>query len=225
MKALKYGLALVLGLSMLSFGVQAFAQASGQTQEVTPANPNTLPEVPATVAMGQPDPQAAQSQRGVVTPKQVEDLIMQREFAKAVETFEKFMKTAQGDACNLIYLRYTFYDRLMEVDRDQVAAYKVKRDASIVELEKNCPNMADLYVLKVQLYGEGKPDSVVKWLDKAIELDPTYAISYGMRADALWLLQEDEKACADYKKAAELNDQPARMRYAERCANRETDNK
>lgn len=221
MKTLKYGLTLMLGLGMLGFSARLQAQASGQTADVVPANAQALPDVPQMQVQGAPAQQAEeQPQRGIPTPKAIEALMDKQDYETAVKEFDKFIKTAKGNGCTLNYLRYTFYSRLQMEDREHAADYQAKRQAVVADMEQQCPDMPETYIAKTQLYGDGKPDSVVVWMDKAIEFDQTLGMCYSMRADALWLLQEDEKACADYKKAVELNDQPSKMRYMERCANR-----
>lgn len=219
MKALKYGLTLVLGLSM-GWGAQAFAQASGQTQEVVPNNPNTLPEVPI-VGSQDVDSLDEHPQRGVPTPKAIEDMIRNKEFAKAVSEFEKFMKKANGNPCDLIYLRVTFYGNLRHVDTNaiQIEQYKAKEEQYISELEKKCPNMPEIYVIKAFLEsndGENQ-EILIQYLTKAIELDNEYSMGYSMRGNAYWNLGQTEKACADFKKAAQLKDQMGLMLYQQNC--------
>lgn len=217
MKALKYGMALVLGLSLSVCGAQVFAQASGQTQEVTPNNPNTLPEVPAASQTGQVAQQAEeQPQRGVPTPKAIEKMVDNGEYDAAVKEFEKFMKTAKGNPCDLIYLPYTFYDRLRMEDTSKTAFYQQKADMYINKYLQTCGNTVDGYLLKESV-GERIPDSTVARMTKAIAIEPNYAMLYTMRGDALWQLERTQEACADYAKAKELGDEYATMMVNTNC--------
>ncbi len=217
MKAWKYGLTLVLGLSM-GLGAQVFAQASGQTQEVVPNNPNTLPEEPAaTAGQDQIDQQVDEPQRGVPTPKVIENLVDKQEYAKAVEEFEKFIKTAKGNPCDLIYLRVSFYDRLALEDTSKAKAHQTKRDGFIKELEGKCAQMPDLYVLKARLDSDQSPEAAIRWMTKAIAVDPSYSFVYDMRGNAYWMLGQTEKACADFKKAKELDSNYTNYYYDTQC--------
>lgn len=218
MKTLKYGLTLMLGLTMLGFGARLQAQSSSQTADVVPAHATPLPDVPAATAVGNGQV-ADEPQRGIPTPKAIEELINKKDYESAVKEFDKFIKAAKGDACELIYLRYTFYSRMMIEDMAHAADHKAQREACIEDLEKQCPNMPETYMVKTHVHGDGNPEAVLKWMDKAIEIDPKFAAAYIVRADALWLLQEDEKACDDYQTAAEMGDRPAQIRYRERCPN------
>lgn len=202
MKALKYGLTLMLGLSMLGFSARVQAQTSGQTANVVPAHATPLPEV-------QLAQQSAMSQegeqRGIPTPKHIEDMVAEGKFVEAETEFNAFIKKAQGDPCNLLYLRMSFYTRLMRDDVANAQAHQAKRDGYLAELEKTCPNMADLYIFKASMDPNQSPENIIYWMTKAAEADASYSLIYIMRSDAYRALGQTEKACADLKKVKELN--------------------
>lgn len=215
MKAWKYGLTLVLGLSM-GLGAQVFAQASGQTAVVTPENPNTLPEISST--MGQQSEMSSQGeQRGIPTPKYIEDMVTEGKFVEAETEFNKFIKKAKGDPCNLLYLRMSFYARLMRDDVANAQAHQTKRDEYIAELEKTCPNMADLYILKATIDPNQTPENIIYWMNKAAEVDKSYSFIYSMRGEAYRVLGQTEKACADFKKVKELDPDYTNYYYDTYC--------
>ena len=177
MKALKYGLTLMLGLSMLGLGTRVQAQSSGQTQAVTPEHPNTLADV-------QPAQQSTMTQggvqRGIPTPKYIEDMVSDGKFVEAEEEFNKFIKKAQGDPCDLLYLRMSFYARLMRDDIANAETHQAKRDGYISELEKTCPNMVDLHILKASMDPSASPENIIYWMDKAAAVDTSYSLIYMM---------------------------------------------
>ncbi|MDE5606435.1 MAG: hypothetical protein K2I68_03940 [Bacteroidales bacterium] len=218
MKALKYTLTLILGLGMLGFSARVQAQASGQTSEVVPAHATPLPEVPAQVQDEQPAQQVEeQPQRGMVTPKAIEELMDNRDFESAIKEFEKYMKTAKGDPCDLIYLPLSFYERLRMEDASKTDLYQSKMDYYTNQFLQTCGNTVDGYLLKESL-GERIPDSTVASMTLAIEIEPNYAMLYTMRGDALWQLNRTQEACADFKKAMELKDEYAIHFYKINCA-------
>lgn len=231
MKALKYGLTLMLGLSMLGLSANLQAQSSGQTAAVVPTNADHLSsnlaadtnEVEDVFLLGDGRVgvivQEESAQRGIPTPNVVNDLIINKEYSQAVEKFEGFMKTAQASPCDLAYLQVTFYDRLMEEDPENKAFYQKSRDASIEQMESKCQKMAELYILKDRLDPDQSPETTIAWMDKAISVDSHYGTSYVLRGDAHWALGQTEKACADYKKAMELNDAVGSGNFAARCLN------
>lgn len=202
MKALKYGLTLILGLGMLGFSARVQAQASSQTAEVVPANATPLPDVPVAQEgqiLGE------EMQRGIPTPKYIEDMVTEGKFVEAETEFSKFIKKAQGDPCNLLYLRMSFYARLMRDDMANAEAHQAKRDSYLAELEKSCPNMSDLYIYKASMDPNPTPEKIIYWMDKAAAVDDSYSLIYMMRGDAYRALGQTEKACADLKKVKELN--------------------
>ena len=206
MKALKYGLALMLSLSMLGFNAQA--QSSKQTKKVVPSNAETSAEVIA--AANAPVEEissvvAKEPDRGIPTPKAIEDLLMQQNYTKAIEEFEKFIATAKGDACDLLYLPFTFYARLNYMDEAKSAEYTKKMNFYRNAYFEKCANSIEAYLLKDQMTEPRIPDSTVVWMTKAIEIDPAYAYLYSLRGEALWRLERKQEACADFEKAIELN--------------------
>ncbi len=200
MKALKYGLTLVLGLSM-GMGAQAFAQASGQTQEVIPNNPNTLPEV---VGPQSETSMPSGEQRGIPTPKYIEDMVTEGKFVEAETEFNKFIKKAKGDPCNLLYLSMSFYARLAREDSAKAQEHQTKRDEYMAKLETTCANMSDLYILKATTDANLTPERMIYWMDKAAAVDTSYSLIYSMRGEAYRALGQTEKACADFKRVKEL---------------------
>lgn len=216
MKALKYGLTLLLGLSVCGFGTRVSAQASGQTAEVVPANANPLPDVPATQTTA-PTQQQEQPQRGVPTPKAVEALVNNGEYTKAVEEFEKFIKTVKGNQCDMSYLPYTFYDRLLVEDTSRTAYYQEKVKFYADKFLSTCSNTVEAYLMKDSQANPRIPDSTIVWMTRAISLDKNYAILYTMRGEALWELKRTKEACADFEKAVGMNDGYAKEFYDMNC--------
>ena len=126
-------------------------------------------------------------------------------YETAVKEFEKFIKTAKGNPCDLIYLPMSFYMRLIDTDTSKTESYKDKVDFYFDQYMKTCGNTAEAYLLKNARMESQNFDSTVLLMTQAIALDPTYANLYFTRGSALWQLQQTEKACADYKKAKELD--------------------
>ena len=228
MKPLKYALLLGFGLMALSLRTPAAAQsASGLTKAVVPRHPQPLPDLDSLQALPpvQDNPQQAEQpqvewpQRGIPTPRPIEIMMDEGKFDQAVDEFEKYMTTAQGDACDLIYLPYTFYTRLLWEDASKTAFYQERRDFYIDTYLQTCGNTVEGYLLKEERMEPKNPDSTVVWMIKAIALDPTFDIPYLIRGHALWALQRPQEACADYKQAAERQNRDAKELYIQRCAN------
>lgn len=224
MKALKYGLTLVLGLGMLGCGAQAFAQASSkQTKKVASATVSQPSSENMTSAMVEEGPSpivAKEPDRGIPMPQAVENLLGQRDFTKAIEEFEKFIATSKGDPCDLLYLPYTFYGRLMWMDTSRVFEYQKKQKYYMSEYQKKCENTVEAYLMKDQSSNPRIPDSTIVWITKAIEIDSSYAMLYSVRGEALWQLQRKKEACADFEKAVELNNDSFAVEfYRSNCRN------
>lgn len=185
MKALKYGLTLLLGLSVCSFGTRVFAQASGQTAE------------------GQSVTE--QASRGVQMPETIMKMLDNGDYAKAVMEFEKFNKVAKGTPCDLKFLPFSFYYGLLGVDTTRTAFYQEKVDYYLGQFMQACGNTVEAYVLKESMMEPKNYDSTVVWMTAAIKLDPNYAHLYLTRGVALWELGQTKEACADFEKAKELN--------------------
>lgn len=221
MKALKYGLALMLGLSMLGFSARVQAQSSGQTAEVVPAHATPLPEVPAVQEQTPPqDVQADEElqQRGMPTPREIEKLMDKGDFETAIKEFDKFIKTAKGDPCDLIYLPLSFYMRLSE--EDTANSYKGKVDSYLNQFMKTCGNTVDAYMLQERVDYQG-PAKTVERMTQAMKYEPDYVVLYTMRGDALWQLNRAKEACADFAKAKELGDDSASMFLEVNCSEQE----
>lgn len=223
MKALKYGLTLILGLGMLGFSAQLQAQSSKQTKKVTPANAQTSESVKAVenAPVEETSPVVAKEpDRGIPTPKAIEDLLMQQNYTKAIEEFEKFIATAKGDTCDLLYLPYTFYARLNFMNPSQSSEYTRKMNYYMAEYQKQCGNSVEAYMLKAQESTPRIPDSTVVWMTKAIEIDSTYAYLYSVRGEALWQLARKKEACVDFEKAVALNNDSFAAEFVRmNCAN------
>ncbi|MDE5559358.1 MAG: tetratricopeptide repeat protein [Bacteroidales bacterium] len=207
MKALKYGLTLMLGLSMLGFSAQA--QSSKQTKKVVPSNAQTSESFEAVenAPAAEISPAVAKEpDRGIPTPKAVEELLMQQNYTKAIEEFEKFIATAKGDSCDLLYLPYTFYARLNFLHPSKSSEYTKKMKYYMAEYQRKCSNSVEAYLLKDDMTEPRIPDSTLVWMTKALEIDSTYARIYSIRGEALWQLQRHKEACADFEKAKELNE-------------------
>ena len=143
--------------------------------------------------------------RGIRPPVTIEDLLMKQAYDKAVMEFEKYIKTAQGNPCDLLQLSFGVYSRLLDEDTTKTAFYQEKADYYFNQYMQACGNTADAYLLKNARMEPQNFDSTVLWMTKAIELDSTYADLYLTRGNALWQLQQTEQACADFQKVKELN--------------------
>lgn len=214
MKALKFGLTLMLGLSM-GCGAQAFAQSSGQTAAVTPNNPNTLSEVPVAGEAVQ-DASQAEYQDALRPPMTVENLMGEGKFTEAVAELDKFVKSGQGDACYRMYVAYQTYTSLMNFDANQAAGYAQKRDALKAEMEKKCANSAVTYIMKAQQAGQ-TPGMVVTLMTKAMEIDPKLELCYELRGNALWQLGQSKEACADFAAGAKTGNPALSSLYNTYC--------
>lgn len=237
----------LLCLALLAFGLcttapAAAQSASSQTKAVVPRHPQPLPDIdsiqqamalellqndPATRAAFMPvfpdsaqiAAQREQPQRGMPTPRPIEIMMDEGKFDRAVSEFTKYMDTAQGDPCDLIYLPFTFYSRLLRDDTSKTAFYQEKADYYVDKFLQTCGNTVEGYQLKESLMEPKNPDSAVVWMTKAIALDSTVNMLYLVRAHALWELQRTREACADYKKAAEQRNWEAADMYEQRCTN------
>lgn len=176
MKALKYGLTLILGLSMLGFNARVQAQM------------------------------AAQQNNELRIPAQIGDFVDQQAYAKAMVEFEKFIKTVQSNPCESFRLSLMFYNDLLQVDTTKTAFYQEKVDSYTNQYLQSCGNTAYAYLLKNARMESQDFDSTVVWMTKAIALNSTDAYLYHVRGYALWQLQRTEEACVDYKKAKELDE-------------------
>ena len=230
MKPLKCALLLALGLMVLSLRTPAMAQsASGLTKAVVPRHPQPLPDLdslrqarPELFPIEIPDPALEKVQgepvhRGIPTPRPIEIMMDEGKFEQAVQEFTNYMDTVQGDPCDLIYLPYTFYNRLLFEDSSNHAFYEEKMDFYIDKFLKTCGNTAEGYLLKEMMQDLKNPDSTVLWMTKAIALDSTYNVLYLVRGHALWELQRTKEACADFKKAAEMRNTEGQEVYNGRC--------
>lgn len=222
MKVLKFGLTLILGLSM-GWGAQALAQsASSQTQEVVPQNGTSLPEVPAnqTQAAGEEiAPAPTSPQRGIPNSKKIEAMFANRQFDQIEAETDKYLNKAKGTECDKLLFRMGIQERLMVENYQNGAQHQAQAQAYQAQLEAQCPDMAEVYFFKAFAPGL-TPQEMLMYLNQAIEKDPTYGAPYVLRGDARWSL-EPEAACADYKKAAELQDGMAVLRLKERCTAKE----
>lgn len=215
MKALKYGMALILGLGMLVCGAQAQA-SSKQSGDIEIRQESGLPYVPN--AEEKVKPQPSQEQRGIPTPKNIEDLLMKEAYGQAVTEFEKFLAKSKTKSCDLTYLAYTFYDRLCWMDESNVSVYKQEKNRYINEFQEECGNTVEAYVMKNQEMELINWDSTVVWMTKAIEIEPSMGSLYTTRGSALWQLGQVNEACADFKKAMETDGAAAEM-YNMQCKN------
>lgn len=189
MKALKYGLTLILGLGMLGFGARVQAQVSEESEI----------NIQSTAQNNEPE-------RSAQMPESIDNLMKSRAYAKAMGEFEKYIKTAQGSACELKYQSYMFYNRLLGEDTTKTEFYQEKVNESLNQYLQSCGNTVEAYVLKNNQMQPQDFDSTVVWMTKAIALDAEYAFLYVTRGYALWELQRTKEACDDFKKAKELNE-------------------
>ena len=233
MKPLKYSLLLALGLMALGLRTPAMAQtASGQTKAVVPRHQQPLPDLdslrqarPELFPIEIPDPDPADVQRepvhrGIPTPRPIEIMMDEGKFEQAVREFTNYMDTVQGDPCDLIYLPFTFYVRLLGEDLSKTAFYQEKVDFYFDKFMKICGNTVEGYRLKEETMNPKNPDSTVVWMTKAIALDSTFDRLYLTRGYALWELQRTKEACADFKQAAGMQNPIGRDVYNERCLER-----
>ncbi|MDE6515365.1 MAG: hypothetical protein K2L03_04935 [Bacteroidales bacterium] len=233
MKPLKCALLLALGLMALSLRTPAMAQsASGQSKAVVPRHLQPLPDIdslrqarPELFPLEIPDPEPAEVQgepvhRGIPTPRSIEIMMDEGKFEQAVQAFTNYMDTVQGDPCDLIYLPYTFYNRLWWEDPSKAAFYQEKVDFYVDKFLATCGNTVEWYQVKEHVMNPKIPDSTVVWMTKAIALDSTVNRLYLMRGYALWVLQRTREACADFKKAAEMQNTEGRDVYNEWCLDR-----
>lgn len=188
MKTLKYGWTLLLGLTVLGFSMRVQAQTAGQ-----------------------------QNNEGVRIPAYIGDFVDQQAYGKAVMEFDKFIKTAPGDPCDLLQLSFMFYNNLLQEDTTKTDFYKNKVNSYRDQYLQSCGNTAYAYMLKNEQMDPQNFDSTVVWMTKAIALDATNGNLYLTRGYALWQLQRTEEACADYKKAKELDDEFYGSNYDTQC--------
>lgn len=224
-----------IAMLLSCLGSASAQSASGQTKAVVPRHPQPLPDLDslrqATPELFQTetlDQQIAmadtlfwepQPEKGIGPPEIVERLLREEKYAQAVQAFEYFGDTIQGEyeRCYLLYAYVLFYNYLIGMDRPQAVEYRAKRDARLAEMEKQCPDYIEFLLMKVYL--AENPQEVVKWTTAAIAVKPKAAF-FLSRANALWEMGQTEKACADYKQAAEKQHPDGGTLFIERCANR-----
>lgn len=217
---------LFAGLIVCGSFARAFAQASGQSAVVVPRHTIPLPELPvaeeASIVMPVVDSvvvdHVEQPHRGIPTPKAIEAMMDAGEYAEAVDAFERYIKTAEGDSCDLIYLPFTFYSRLLWEDSTKPDFYQGKVDFYVDKFLQTCGNTVDAYILRDLRHEPRMPDSTVVWMTEAIQLDSNYNILYITRGEAFWQLQRIKEACADFKRAA-VKDDYAKEFYEMNCLN------
>ena len=185
MKALKYGLTLILGLSMVC-GASVWAQEAGQAAQ--------------TGSEWRPKHEAPR------LPDAINNLLTSGAYTKAEAEFEKYMKTVKFDACDMIYVPYMFYSRLLEEDTTSTALYQEKVDAYANQYLQSCGNTFEAYMMRINKTDPQDFDAIVTLVTAAMQIEPDATFLYGMRGSALWQLQRTEEACADYKKAKELDE-------------------
>ncbi|MDE6439623.1 MAG: hypothetical protein K2K51_01185, partial [Bacteroidales bacterium] len=174
MNSLKYALLLGLGLMALGLRTPAMAQsASGQTKAVVPRHPQPLPDIDS---LKQTNPELfltesekeiqkikadtlfwePQPEKGIGPPAIVEQLLSEEKYAQAVQAFEYFGDTIQGEyeRCYLLYAYVMFYNYLINWDEAQTFDYRAKRDARLAEMEKQCPDYIEYLTMKAFLAEE-----------------------------------------------------------------------
>lgn len=213
MKALKYGWALMLGLSLSVGGAPLFAQSSGQSKAVTPQNPNPLPEVPEATAVTEPQGEYRDALR---PPVIIDNLMGSGKYTEVVTELDKLVKSGEGDACLRLFIAYQTYTSLKNFDPAQAEEYAQKQDVVKAELEKKCANSALTYLMKA-LESQGQPATVVAMASKAMEIDSTLGLCYELRGQALWQLNRAEEACADFAKGAETGNPGSVALYSTYC--------
>lgn len=231
MKALKYGLALCAGWCLISAGALVSAQSTAtQTAEVVPNNPNLWSANPvlASDAPPAPTPPPASTfnmstppppEGGIPPPQEAMDLLDKKEYAKAVEVFEKFLTTAKAPVCVMNFLPYMFYTLLVREDADSArsAYYKEKIGYYSENYLKNCSQTFDAYVMRADM--ASSPDSVIMWMEQAVKKYPNYSLPYERQGEALWKLERKKEACLSYEKAKNIGSPVAKEFYDVNCKN------
>lgn len=191
MKALKYGLTLVLGLSMLSgTGLRAQNIELAPPSEASPAGPTWQPK--------HEPPHLSETLRKYIASE---------DYNRALSEFEKYKKSASLTECEMVFVHYTFYSLLLDANTDtaKIAFYQGKIDTYANSFLQSCGNTVEGCIMKMARQVERIPDSTVAWMTIAIKLEPEMPMLYNTRGSALWELGQTEEACADFKKAKELD--------------------
>lgn len=231
MKAWKYGLALLLGLSVSGCGTQGFAQtATGLSGPVVPKHAVPMPEqeqpmagegqVALDTAVDLRQETGSMPERGIKTPEEVENLLQKGAYKQADQKLQKFLKKAQGGSynpCDLIYMPMTVYSRMMWADTLRQDYHREKRDFYIAQYLETCGHTVEAYELQDAMANPRTPETTIEWMTKAIQAEPDYSMSYRTRGEALWQLQRTQEACADFKKCADLKDGFCLDFYTVRC--------
>lgn len=185
MKTLKYGLTLILSLSMVC-GTSVSAQEAGQATQASSA--------------WRPKHEAPR------LPDAIDNLITSGAYAKAEAEFEKYMKTVKFEPCDMIYVPYMFYSRLLEEDTTSTAIYQEKVNAYAGQYLQSCGNTFEAYMMRINKTDPQDLDAIVTLVTAAMQIESDAVFLYGMRGSVLWQLQRTEEACADFKKAKELDE-------------------
>lgn len=130
MKTWKYGLALMLGLSVCGLA---------QAQQPNPEN------VP---------------QRGIQVPEAIDQLITKGEYAKAVTEFDSFLAKSKNKPCDVLNVSYSFYARLALTDAPEAMDYQTKATSYLNQYLSTCGNTADACMLQYWQSGGMVEDAV-----------------------------------------------------------------
>ena len=184
----------------------ALAQSAGASGEVTPKSnglSNTSVPVSSPTETSAVDPFARDRKfdREMHFPDNVRLAREKGEYDAAAALMEEFIlkdKKAKDNPCAAAVMRCFFYLLVKNVDPKYAESFKAALQTA--ENLPECSSKSALYYWKAKNIGYLEPDSVMNWLDKAIEAEP-YPDIYTMRGDKLYMIGETKKACADYKKA------------------------
>lgn len=194
----------------------ALAQSAGTSGEVTPKS-NGLSNTPAPKEEGtvvDPFARAKKFDRDVHFPENARMAAEKGDYDGAAAMIEDFMlkdKKVKENPCGCAVMRCYFYFQLRTLAPKYEEAFKAA--LQYAESLPQCATKSDLYLWKAKhlnfmYYNE---DTVMGWLDKAIAADP-YPDIYTTRGDR-WLQRiETKKACEDYKKAMN-EDEEAKAKY------------
>ncbi len=214
MKALKYGIALCIGLLA---GAPVLAQSSGQSGEINPKS-NNLQDFEETREHinGSPIPQglldAQKFDRDMHFPDDVRLALEQGHYAEAVAKMDAFVKKTKEDPCKVALMCCNLYAGIRWTE----PKYKADMMAALALAETKCTKSSDLYIWKIRIFGDEQPDSVMTWLNKAIEVEP-YPDIYYRRGEVYLQMGEVKKACADYKQAFDGGYMSAQDRIFSMC--------
>lgn len=132
-------------------------------------------------------------------PAEIRQMLDENKAKEAVAAYEKFKKTAQADALDMLFLDAEVYGSASFLEPN--ADYGRMREEAVRKMLEKYPNNAE--VLMYTIPDDGNPEESLKILNKMIEVDSEYLPAYEMRCRIYLAKGDKDAACQDYAKLPE----------------------